>query len=291
MPLARVVSRLLVALACLAASACESVFAPPAQGSAAEFAEPAPDPYPYPQTPLASETARPPLMGTFADMVLQRVEPEVSPEEVLAAIQPMVADARACVSVPAVWLSAPPRAGAFIVRYDLMQRDWGDETARSARARMDELVAAGFLTEEDQPEIGPGVVRYDTTRDGREYMRGTIDSGQRPAFCAPAGRRVVEITGLEWGRYPCGSLRVRFTHVADDWPAWARHEATRARLAQTWPPNGEPAVGEVSLSRQWFTAGRLPRGTPNGQLISACMDDLGRRVIGNDLNLTPPPPP
>jgi hypothetical protein len=286
MPLAKVFPRLIVALVCVAATSCASAPVQP-EGSAYELA---PEPQPLPQMATASPTARPPreLFNTFADMVIQRVEPEVTRDEVFAAVQTLVADARACLPVPSVWLSAPPRAGAFIVRYDLMQRDWGEDTARSARERMDELVASGFLTEEERPEQGVGVVRYDTTRDGRDYMRGTIDSGQRPAFCAPAGRRLVEITSMEWGEYPCGTLRVRFTHVADDWPVWARHEATRARLAQSWPANGETGVGEVSLSRQWFTAGHLPRGVPNGALVSACMDAERERIVGTDLNMAPP---
>jgi hypothetical protein len=288
MPLALLVRRTLVVAVCVAAAACATASQPPAEGSALEAA-PAPEMQPEFQT--NSATARVPreLFGTFAEMVIQRVEPEVSREEIYQAVQSLVAESTACLPVPSVWLSAPPRAGAFVVRYDLMQRDWGDDVARNARGRMDELVASGFLTQEDRPEIGAGAVRYDTTREGRDYMRGTIDSGQRPAFCAPAGRRLVEITSLEWGQYPCGTLRVRFTHVADDWPVWARHEATRARLAQSWPAHGETGLGEVSLSRQWFAAGRLPRGVANGALISACMDDQRQRVVGDDLTLVVAP--
>lgn len=288
MPLARVFRRTLLAALCVAVSACATAPLPPAEGSALE---PAPAPEMQPEFQTDSATARVPreLFGTFAEMVIQRVEPEVSREEIYRVVQSLVADSTACLPVPSVWLSAPPRAGAFVVRYDLMQRDWGDDVARNARGRMDELVASGFLTQEDRPEVGVGAVRYDTTREGRDYMRGTIDSGQRPAFCAPAGRRLVEITSLEWGQYPCGTLRVRFTHVADDWPVWARHEATRARLAQSWPAHGETGVGEVSLSRQWFAAGRLPRGATNGALISACMDEERERVVGSDINLAVAP--
>jgi hypothetical protein len=288
MPLARVFPRICAAAFCVALAACTTMALPPAEGSALE---PAPAPEMQPEFQTNSATARVPreLFGTFAEMVIQRVEPEVSREEIYQAVQSLVAESTACLPVPSVWLSAPPRAGAFVVRYDLMERDWGEDVARNARGRMDELVASGFLTQEDRPEIGAGAVRYDTTREGRDYMRGTIDSGQRPAFCAPAGRRLVEITSLEWGQYPCGTLRVRFTHVADDWPVWARHEATRARLAQSWPAHGEPGLGEVSLSRQWFAAGRLPRGVTNGALISACMDDQRQRVVGDDLTLAVAP--
>lgn len=292
MPLARVIARFILTTVCMALAACETAFTPvEPQGSAFEIASPEPAPQPQPQLAYSSPTARPPreLFTNFVDMVIQRVEADVTRDEVFAAVQTMVAEASACLPVPSVWLSAPPRAGAFVVRYDLMERDWGADTARAARGRMDELVAAGFLTAEDRPEVGPGAVRYDTTRDGREYLRGSIDSGQRPAFCAPAGRRLVEITSMEWGEYDCGTLRVRFTHVADDWPPWARHEATRARLAQSWPANGETGVGEVSLSRQWFAGRRLPRGVANGALISACMDEEGERVVGNDHNLAPSP--
>ena len=288
MPLARLIPRIfLVAALCVASVACETV-PPPAEGSALE---PAPLPELQPEFQTDSATARAPreLFRTFAEMVIQRVEPEVTREEIFAAVQTLVADARACLPVPSVWLSAPPRAGAFVVRYDLMQRDWGDDVASNARGRMDELVASGFLTQEARPEVSDGAVRYDTTREGRDYMRGTIDSGQRPAFCAPAGRRLVEVTSVEMGDYPCGTLRVRFTHVADDWPPWARHETTRARLAQSWPAHGETGVGEVSLSRQWFAAGHLPRGVANGALVSACMDDERERVIGDDLTFAVAP--
>jgi hypothetical protein len=90
---------------------------------------------------------------------------------------------------------------------------------------------------------------------------------------------------MEFGRFPCGSLHVRFTHVADAWPTWARTEDVQARLAQNWPPLGEPVAGEVSFSRQWYRARNLPEGVENGRLRSMCYDNDRNRVVGDDLNL------
>lgn len=238
---------------------------------------------------LSPSARRPRELGTlFAELVIQRVERGVSRDEVFAAVQRILTTAEICVPIPSVWLAAPPHAGAFVVRYDLMRRDWGEQTVSNARPRMDEFVASGFLTEETRDDIGEGVVRYDTTRAGRAYLRGSFNSGQRPRFCAPAERRLVEVSAMEWVDTECGTLRVRFTHVADDWPSWARHVATRERLEQRLPALGAPGVGEISLSRQWFAQGQGPRGITNGALISACMDADRERVIGDDLTFLAP---
>lgn len=293
MPLARALIQIVAALACFAAAGCETVFAPPPPRVAESFAavEPEPAPEPAPGPVEAGGTARVPrelLLG--ADMVIQRVEPEVTRAEVSEAVQQLVAGARICTPMPAVWLAAAERAGKFVVRFDLMQRDWGADVAFGAQARMEELVAMGFLTRREATEVGAGAVEYTLTREGRLYLRGAIDSGQRPAFCAPAERRLVEITAMDWGQFPCGTVRVRFTHTADAWPYWARSDSAQQRLAQAWPPLGENGYGEVSLSRQWFRTGELPRGVRNGALVSACLDNDRQRVIANDLNLSAPQP-
>lgn len=292
MPLEKALVQIVAAFACLAASGCETVFAPPVPRDADEFAlvEAAPAPEPASGSAEAGATARPPrelLLG--ADMVIQRVEPEVARSEVAEALQHLIADARFCTQMPAVWLAAAERSGRFVARFDLMRRDWGADVAASAQARMEELVAMGFLTRRDVPEVGAGAVEYTLTREGRSHLRGAIDSGQRPAFCPLAERRLVEVTAMEWGQFPCGTVRVRFTHTADAWPHWALTESSRQRLAQTWPPIGENGYGEVSLSRQWFR-GAPPRGARNGALVSACLDEDRQRVIANDLNLSAPPP-
>ncbi|PZO53227.1 MAG: hypothetical protein DCF16_07575 [Alphaproteobacteria bacterium] len=293
MPLARALVQIVVALACLAAAGCETAFAPPPPRAAEERAVVEGEPVAEVGSDelAVGATARPPReLWLGADMVIQRVEPEVARAEVGEAVQQLVADARFCTPMPTVWLAASERNGRFVVRFDLMRRDWGADVAASAQSRMEDMVAMGFLTRRDVSEVGIGAVEYTLTREGRLYLRGAIDSGQRPAFCAPAERRVVEITAMEWGQFPCGTLRVRFTHTADAWPAWATTASSRQRLEQTWPPLGENGYGEVSLSRQWFRVASLPRGARNGALVSACLDDDRERVIANDLNLSAPPP-
>jgi hypothetical protein len=221
-----------------------------------------------------------------ADMVLQSVEQSVSREEVAAAVQAMIAAAPVCTSWPAVWLQGNDRWSAFLVRYDLMTRDWGPEIASVDQERMEEFVTMGFLTRRERPEIGPGVVAYTLTPDGRAALRGSPYGGDRPTFCGPAQRRLLEITEMNFGRFPCGSLQVRFTHVSDGWPTWASAERTRARLAETWPAPGTAAEGSVSMNRQWFRPNAMPRGAGrNGALRSVCFDADHERTIGDDLNL------
>jgi hypothetical protein len=102
---------------------------------------------------------------------------------------------------------------------------------------------------------------------------------------------VTEVISMEWVRSDCGNLRVRFRHVADTWPTWAVTEATRQRLAEQWPPLGETAEGQVTLSRQWFSRRALPRDTPNGALQSICYDPQRARVTGDDVVLFAAPTP
>ncbi|WP_395648065.1 hypothetical protein [Terricaulis sp.] len=221
-----------------------------------------------------------------ADMVIARVEPTVAREEVAATVQGMLTAAPICLSWPGVWLEAPTvRRTAYVVRYDLMRRDWGAEVAEAARQRMEEFVALGFMTREDLSERGGDIVQYSLTYQGREHLQGSPYGGDRPTFCGPAERRLVEITALEFGNYPCGSLRVSFTHTADDWPSWARAERTRSRLAESWPQPGVQSSGTVTLSRQWYRENQVPAGVRNGALKSVCYDASRQRVIGDDLDL------
>lgn len=223
-----------------------------------------------------------------AESAAQYVETSVSPDEVATAVQAMIAAEPICASWPTLWLQDGGRRTLFIVRYDLMARDWGAEVAASSRVRMDEFVASAFLSERPRSDIGPGVIEYVLTPAGDAAMNGSPYSGERPTFCAPAERRLLSITAMEWGQYPCGNLRVRFDHVSDDWPSWARAQATRDRLAQSWPAIGAPAQGVVTLSRRWFSESE--NGMGRGELASVCYDANRRRIIGDDLELFSPAP-
>ncbi|HRK64984.1 MAG TPA: hypothetical protein PLN53_11360 [Terricaulis sp.] len=223
-----------------------------------------------------------------AETAAQYVESSVSPEEVAAAVQAMIAVEPICASWPTLWLQDGGRRTLFIVRYDLMARDWGADVAANSQGRMNEFVASGFLTERARSDIGPGVVEYVLTPAGDQAMSGSPYSGERPNFCAPAERRLVSVTAMEWGQYECGNLRVRFEHVGDDWPSWARAQATRDRLAQSWPAVGAPAQGTVTLSRRWFS--ESANGMGRGELASVCYDANRRRILGDDLELFSPAP-
>ena len=223
------------------------------------------------------------IRAGLADMVVQAVEAEPPEAEVAEAVAALVRAAPACAPWPALWIEGGERRSYFLVRYDLMTRDWGEEVAAEARARMEEFVAMGALTSRARPEIGADVVEYVLTEYGREMLHGSPYTSQRPAFCGPSERRLVEITRMERGRFPCGSLRVHFRHVADVWPSWAQGEHPRTPLA--WPPLGMDSEGLVTLSRQWFAARALPPRASNGALRSVCFED--GRVIGGDLQLFP----
>ncbi len=279
MPLGRAIPFITMAL--LALSGCASVLPAPAPTQVAAVAEPVVAPAP---TTGPAATARMPreIRVGGVDMVIQAVEPEVSREEVAAAIAPLLANAPVCLRWPALWMEQTRRS-TFVVRYDMMVRDWGEGSASAARARMQEFVDLGFMTA--SPSADPNVVLYTLTEAGLQYLNGVLEPGRRPRFCAPAERQLVQITNMEWGRYPCGSLRVQFTHVSNSWPSWARASTTRARLEANWPANGSATEGTVSLSRQWYQRSALPAGFQNGMLRSLCYDASREQVTGNDLTL------
>jgi|CXWL01.1.fsa_nt_gi hypothetical protein len=227
-----------------------------------------------------------------AEMVIERVEQDVSREEVAQALGVMIARAPVCMSWPGLWLEGDDRRNVFFARFDLMARDWGQGIADESERRMQEFVELGFLTKRERPEIGAGAFEYTLTPEGSDFLHGTPYGGDRPSFCAPSQRRLAEIVAIEWGNYDCGGMRVRFTHVADDWPTWARTDGARARVAEAWAPIGAVASGAVTLSRQWFRQNQLPEGvSKNGELRSLCYDSADDRVTGEDLDLRAAPEP
>lgn len=271
MPLGRAMRVLSVALLALAGAACAG------------------GPEPAPQIAAdVNGTARMPreIRVGATGMVIQAVEQDVSRQEVAAAIGPMIANAPICMNWPALWIEQARRT-SLVVRYDLMARDWGASAVASAHARMDEFVELGLMSAASGAD--PNIVSYTLTDTGERYLDGAIDAGRRPDFCGPAERRLVEITTLEWGQFPCGTVRVSFTHDGEAWPSWVRSDATRARLAAAGWPTPETAVnGSVSLSRQWFRRQDLPQGALNGGLRSACYDARRQQITGDDLLLSLP---
>ena len=236
----------------------------------------------------ASPGPRPPaeIRSGAAEMALQAVERDIPPEEIARSVQKLIEEAQVCMAWPALWLEDTGRRAQFLVRYDLMARDWGREVSAESAARMQELVDLGFLALQARPGVGPGVVLYALSPAGQTAMRGSPYGGARPSFCGPSGRRVQEITNVEWGEFECGNLRVSFTHIADDWPAWAHTEAARARIAQTGTPPGQVLAGRVTLGRQWFRRENLPSNDfENGSLQSVCFDPARNRFAGSDLDL------
>ncbi len=268
MPLGRAVPFVVTALLALAVASCTATPLPALEAASAQDRSPA---------GLPQE-----IRFGSADMVIQAVDASVAREEVASAVQTLIANAPVCTRWPAIWMEQTSRRG-LIVRYDLMARDWGEDAVATAQARMDEFVELGFLIA--QPAGDTGIVEYRLTEAGERYLDGIIEPGRRPRFCAPAERTLVEITGMEWGRFPCGTLQVQFTHVANEWPSWARAEATRARLAQNWPAPGVSGQGAVSLSRVWYSRRQLPDGVSNGGLTSACYDASRQQIVGDDLTL------
>ena len=293
MPLARVIARAIAALLMGAvAGSCASGGAA-AQTRAAHDVAMMPASEPFVPTPVSTTpTARMPssVRNGIASMVVQAVEPNVSREEVVGAVQQLIFNAPVCVQMPALWLEASDRPNVYAVRFDLMARDWGEPAAAGAAARLDEFVTLGFFTKRDRPSIGPGVAEITMTPAGRVHLRGRFNPGVRVSFCGPSERQLVEVTSMEFGRFPCGTLRVHFTHVANDWPTWARGEATRARMAANWPQPGESGEGTVTLGRQWYRADDLPAGFQNGSLHSLCYE-RERRVADDDLDLSVARPP
>ena len=267
MPLARAIPRIVTALLGLTVAACAGMELP----SSEEFL----------RVPREIRTGA-------ADSVIVRAEDGVSQDEVLAAVQALVHNAPTCYPWPGIWLGASDRRNVFYARYDLMARDWGEEVMSSSKARMEEFVDLGFLVARERPDIGPGVIEYVPTTDGVAFLKGSPYGGARPQFCPNAQRRVVEILDMQWGQYECGTRRVRFTHIADNWPTWARTEDARQRVAATWAPIGVQSEGTVTLGRQWFRQSRIPPGVENGSLRSLCLDSQRENVVGDDLDLNAP---
>ncbi len=230
-----------------------------------------------------------PVRTGAAESAIERVEPDVSREEIFAAVQAQMSRETLCFSWPGLWLQESAIRNIYYVRYDLMARDWGAEVAASSRARMQEFVELGYLSRRERPDMGADVIEYGLTPQGAAYLHGSPYVGARPSFCAPAERRVVAITDVQHGQFACGSMQVRFTHVADAWPDWARTDNARARVAQTWTPLGQEGGGTVSMSRQWFRPGQIPNGVINGQLRSLCYDAADREIYGEDMELAGAP--
>lgn len=238
---------------------------------------------PAPEWPIGLHPPREIRLG-LAETAIVRVEPEVSREEVMAAVGDMVAAESLCMGWPTLWLEGGDRRTTFTVRFDLMARDWGEDIAADSERRMQEFVEFGYLIKRERRDLGARAVTFTLTGVGYAALRGSPYASQRPEFCGAVGRRLVEITAMQWGEFDCGSLRVDFTHVSDDWPAWARTERVRARIASTWAPLGQTMSGSVTLGRQWFRADQ-PGSGRNGALRSLCYDTAQARVIGGDLNL------
>jgi hypothetical protein len=220
-----------------------------------------------------------------ANTVVAPVERNVSREEVTVAVRAILDQSQICISWPGVWLNEAPNHATYLVRADLMARDWGESVAREGEQRMDEFVDMGFLTKRERPEVGARVHEYALTPLGRQYLQGSPYGGDRPVFCAPSQRRLIELTNIEFGQFPCGSVRATFTYSAQDWPTWARSDAARTRIADDLGPIGAVETGAVSLGRQWFRQDALPAGVTNGSLQSICYNAQAQRVIGNDLDL------
>lgn len=238
---------------------------------------------PAPEAPVGPAPPREIRLG--AQSAVQQVETSVTQAEVEAAIRDLVSSAPVCTSWPTLWLQETGNRFQFQARYDLMARDWGADVAAASRERMEEFVSMGFLSRDEGAPEDAGAVIYQITPAGRETLRGSPYGTVRPSFCGPSERTLVSVTAMDWVQSDCGNLRVRFSHVANDWPSWARTDTTRRRLAEIWPANGEPAEGAVTLSRQWYSTAALPRGQRNGALHSVCFDPQRQRVIGDDLTL------
>lgn len=240
--------------------------------------------------PTSEDFARLPreIRSGAADTVIEPVERDVSPDEVSSAVSRIVSASPVCMTWPSLWLDDTPIRNIYRVRFDLMKRDWGVPVSNASQQRMDEFVDMGFLTKRTRDDIGTDVVEYTLTDLGRGYLNGSPYGGDRPTFCAPSERRVVAVTRLDFGQFPCGNLQVHFTHQAPDAPSWAHTDAARQRVAQSMDA---PSLGEglVTLGRQWYRPDALPAGITNGSLNSACYDSNHKNIIGNDLNLNAGP--
>jgi hypothetical protein len=206
------------------------------------------------------------------DTVVAPVERDVSRDEIDRAVRTMLSDSPICLAWPSLWLNEGASRADYVVRSDLMARDWGENVAGEGEQR-------------ERPEIATRVHQYSLTPAGRGYLRGSPYGGDRPSFCAPSQRQLIEITNIEFGQYPCGTLRVSFTYTAQSWPSWASSDAARTRVAADLGAIGAVEHGVVTLGRQWFSQTALPEGRSNGSLQSVCYDAQYQRVTGSDLNL------
>src|SRR5262249_42564710 len=151
----------------------------------------------------------------------------VSQDEVAHAVGALIAARRLCVNWPSLWLESAPVRGAYIVRFDLMARDWGEDSATGGEQRMNDFVTAGFMTK--QPRGNRAAV-YTLTPQGAAALQGGGSDGRPYQFCGLTSEHLVEVTRLEWGQFPCGNLRAHFTFVADGWPSWASTPDLRSRI-------------------------------------------------------------
>lgn len=220
-----------------------------------------------------------------ANSVVAPVERDVTREEVATAVRAILDQSQICMPWPGLWLSEGQSRASYIVRADLMARDWGEEVAGQGEQRMDEFVDMGFLTKRERPEVGERVHEYTLTALGRQYLQGSPYGGDRPVFCAPAQRTLIAITRIEFGQFPCGSVRAYFSYTSQNWPAWARTDAARTRIEGDIGPIGAVENGSVSLGRQWYSQAALPEGVSNGSLQSVCYNAQAQRITGNDLDL------
>jgi hypothetical protein len=225
------------------------------------------------------------ILSGAANTVLAPVERNVSREEVAVAVRAILDQSQICMPWPGLWLNEGSSRTAYVVRADLMARDWGENVARGGEQRMDEFVDMGFLLKRERPEVGARVHEYALTQLGRQYLQGSPYGGDRPIFCAPSQRKLIELTNVEFGQFPCGTARASFTYSAQDWPTWARSEGARARIAGDLGPIGAVENGAVSMGRQWFRQDTLPTGVINGSLQSVCYNAQAQRVMDSDLNL------
>ncbi|MBI3437090.1 MAG: hypothetical protein HY054_00255 [Proteobacteria bacterium] len=220
-----------------------------------------------------------------ASSVVAPVERDVSREEVAAAVRTILDQSQICMPWPGVWLNEAASRATYVVRADLMARDWGENVAQQGEQRMDQFVDMGFLSKRERPDIGQRVHEYTLTSLGRQYLQGSPYGGDRPVFCAPSQRQLLEVTRIEFGQFPCGTVRAYFTYSSQDWPVWARTDAARTRIEGDVGSIGAVENGSVSLGRQWYSQAALPNGVINGSLQSICYNAQAQRVTGDDLDL------
>jgi hypothetical protein len=218
----------------------------------------------------------------YVESAISPVEREIAQEELAEAVGRLVSEAPQCFAWPTLWLDQQDRRSSYVARFDLMARDWGADLAAESERRMNEFVEMGLLA---RRERAPGVVEFTLTPEGRSSLKGSPYGASHPSFCPPAGRRLVQITNVEWGSFSCGNVQVSFTHGMDAWPEWARTQYARERLESTWGPLGSRLEGRVSLSRRWYRRESVPSGVRNGSLQSVCYDAAREQVVGDDLQM------